>query len=130
MKMKMKKSYNVQIIESFYKDDYEDGEVLGTFSTVTLETKQTDDVKKAIADFAARYGDKDGKVFIDDDIIHMDFMKCPDDYGWRDPTDEEVEKWKKGEYELYNVEYQMRVWEMKPVEAEKLEKYVEEFVRE
>lgn len=117
----MTKIYNVQITEVFYKDDYEEGEVSGTFQTIPLSTKPTTDLAKAIREFADAYGDKDGKVYVDDDVIHMDFMKCTDDSGcWRDPSEKEVEKWKKGEYELYNVEYQMRVWEMRPIEDKEL----------
>ena len=126
----MTKFYNVQITEVFYKDDYEEGEVFGTFQTISLGTKQTSDLAKAIHEFVDAYGDKDGKVFVDDNVIHMDFTKCPDDYGWREPTEKEVEKWKKGELDLYNVEYQMRVWEMRPIEDEELAGLVKEFAKE
>ena len=126
----MTKFYNVQITEVFYKDDYEEGEVFVTFQTISLGTKQTSDLTKAIREFVKAYGDKDGKVFVDDDVIHMDFMKCPDDYGWREPTEKEVEKWKKGELDLYNVEYQMRVWEMRPIEDEELAGLAKEFAKE
>lgn len=124
----MTKLYNVQITKVTYKDDYVLGELPGTSQTEFLSTMQTTDLGKAINEFVNTYGDNDGKVYVDDDFIYIEFMKCFDGYGWRNPTIMEIEKWKNDEcvYDIYHVEYQMRIWEMRSIENKELINIVKE----
>lgn len=126
------KLYRIQTTECFYEDDWEDGEVRGSFTIIPMETTTSKDPSKDIAEFAKNFSE-DGKVYVDDDFVHTDSMMMPneDGYGWRKPTEEEIEKWKKREINLYNVEYQLRVWEMTPIDDKNgLKGFVKDLLKE
>ena len=123
----MKKLYQVQIIEAYYEDDYENGEVDGTFQAIPLSTTTTDDPAEAVAAFAQLHG-TDGKVWVDDDMVHADSMKTATGYGWRKPTEQEIAAWTRGEMKLWNVEHQLKIRELTPVEGEQLEALAKDFL--
>jgi hypothetical protein len=126
------KLYRIQTTECFYEDDWEDGEVGGTFTIISMGTSTSKDPSRDIAEFVENFSE-DGKVYVDDDFVHTDSMMMPnvDGYGWRKPTEEEIEKWKAGKINLYNVEYQLRVWEMTPIDNKNgLKGFVKDLLKE
>ena len=128
-------TYEYSICECSYQDDYEEGEVNGTFNVCTIDHGTTTDLKKTIADFKMKYAAdsslNDGeKIWLDEDFIHTDDMKAAGDWGWRKPTEAEIELWKKGKFELWNVEWQLRFKEVRAVPESILKKAAKGLVEE
>ena len=116
--------YSYKIYMNSYIDDYENGEVDGSYSSNLIEdgiARDKDVLVHKVAEFKSQYL-PGTQVWIDDSMVHGDMMMvhCSDGY-FHKPTDEEVEKWKKGEQRLWNVEYCMHISVVRPIEEDELE---------
>jgi len=109
----------ISIFEVFYEDDWENGEMTNTYNDCFIEQKIVPNLREALLDFKKHYAEND-ELYLDDDFFHTDFMAMPTDYGWRKPTDEEIEEWKEGKLNLWNVEYQMKVQEISDISEDEL----------
>lgn len=121
--------FQVVYTERSYKDNFELGEVQGTYQNCLLSTKTTTDLKKAVADFIEdfKFYCDSGEVSVDGNVASMFAMKTVDVDGcWCTPTNEEIGKWKRGELDLWYVECCMTVHEMTVVEDKELQSIVDE----
>ena len=121
--------FQVVYTERSYRDNFELGEVMGTYQNCRLSTKTTTDLKKAVADFIEDYKFycDSGEVSVDGNVVSMFAMKTVDvDGSWCTPTSEELEKWRRGELDLWNVECCMTVHEIYAVEDKELQSIVDE----
>ncbi len=101
--------YLVKVFENVYKDNWEEGEVFGSYQRCLMYQTETEDLKKAVKDFADRYLRHDKKLYITDNFIHIDFTAKNTTHEFVLPTEEDIEKWKKDEIDLWNVEYMMDI---------------------
>jgi len=112
-----------QICMSTVVDDWEKGEDPQTFQIDELETTTFKDTAEAVKYFKDNYGwYVDKPVFeVCDDFICIDFSGVPTEYSWRALKDEEVELWKQGKLKVWNIEFQLKLWKLVPLEEKELE---------
>lgn len=125
------KLYRIQTREAVYEDNYKTGEVDGSFYLTPLNSWISKNPKDDIREFAQEYSN-DGKIFVDDDIIHVDHMLMRDTEGaggFYKPTEEDIEMWKAGKINLFNVEYQMNISEMRPIIDDELKEFAKDYIK-
>ncbi len=113
------------ISQSIYEDDYEEGEVTGTYNLFELESKCFSSAEEAMNYFKKHYGI--GEITLEDGIIYSGANQI---YGnndfLREPRESEIKAWKNGELNLYMVEYELKLYKLEEVADEELEKLVKE----
>lgn len=120
------KSFQATVFECYYEDNYEDGEVSGTFDIVQIASGVYPSVYEAVKDFIDKYhGSEFSKPEVVDDQVAFSAMKKEaeeDRYAnWADPREADIAAWKEGKINLWNVEYQCRIKEIVDVPAEDLD---------
>lgn len=106
----MEEHYAVSIVEQSYKDNWESGEIEGTFQSVDLNDGHVFETpQEALRYFYNNYrGDLYGVYMIDDDET-VKYGICSTAYagqcGFEPANEEQLEAWKEGKIDLYNVEY-------------------------
>ena len=120
------KSFEATVFECSYEDNYEDGEVDRTYGIVQITSKVYHSVEEAIKEFIDMYhGSEFSKPeVVDDSIIAFDAMKreaSEDRYAnWADPSEADIQKWKDGKINLWNVEYQLHIKELVSIPCSEL----------
>ena len=109
--------YLVKVFEASYKDNWENGEIFNSYNKILMYQTETEDLKKAIEDFKHRFCHHDMKLYITDGMIHTDFTADvdPNSEMWIWPTEKKIESWKKGEVDLWDVEFQMHISKIEDV---------------
>lgn len=120
----MKMVYAV-ISQSIYEDDYEKGEVTGTYHCFELESKCFNSAEEAMSHFKKYYGI--GEITLEDGMIYSGANQI---YGsndfLRDPRENEINAWKNGELNLYAVVNEMKLYKLEDIADEELKKLVKE----
>ena len=119
------KDFLYKIYENTYQDDYEHGEINGTYSSIFIEEGKVSGIEalaKRVGQFKYDYAQgEDPKIWIDDNFVHTDMMMTADEDGcFYKPSDDEVEAWKKGDATLYNVEYCMHIYMIETLSQDEL----------
>lgn len=116
------KKYFIEIFESYYEDNYIEGQV-SPFNTIKIEEKSFETLADAIEHFKNTYGenyplelDENGDI-----ICPVDMRRSNERYGFERATEEEKKKFEAGKINLYNVEYLMTIHKVDKVEAKELE---------
>ena len=119
--------YRVQVLEHYFKDNYQDGEVQGTYNIVELGQAVRDTLSEAIAwarelvehqvSPDSGYGD-----IIGDGVICLGGRTAAveKDY-FRAPTAREIEDWKAGKIDLWSEDFQAVLTEERAVDNDDLE---------
>lgn len=124
--MSKMRAFQATVFECYYEDNYEDGEVDGTYEVVQVTSGVYPSVYEAIKDFIAKFhgSEYSEPEVVDDQVVAFDAMKreaVEDRYAnWKDPSEADIQKWKDGKINLWNVEYQCRIKEIVDVPAEDL----------
>lgn len=111
----MEKNYRLDIIETFYQDNYEEGEVEGTFqmNDITDHSRYYGSPEEALQDFAENYGAGMKMYKIDSGDGRAAFAfnaQMKDRYGsWADLSEADMQSWKEGKLKVYIVEWQARI---------------------
>lgn len=121
------RSFQATVFECYYEDNYEEGEVNGTFDIVQIASGVYPSVYEAVKDFIDKYhGSEFSKPeVVDDQVVAFSAMKKEakeDRYAnWANPRETDITAWKEGKINLWNVEYQCRIKEIVDVPAEDLD---------
>ena len=114
--------YRAEFYEYAYQDNYENGEVDQTTSFVLMMEKSFDTIKDAIDYFEKFYPSRLSLEPLGDNVIvrpePMQFLEKNE--GWRNASEEELEDWKAGKIDLWNLEYQMHLYKFEPVSEEEI----------
>lgn len=101
--------YRLNVWESSYIDDYNEGEVEKTYSMIDLtnHSQYFNSPEEALNAFANEYGD--GRMYKVENGDGSSFFafsntKKSTDHGWEDLTKEDERLWKAGKMQAYNVE--------------------------
>ena len=103
-----------EVTEVSYRDNYENGQV-GGIATVPVETQTFESIIEAVKWFKDKYADHsmpmelldgEGKIVAPHKMCKVD----PFNGLFSDANDEDVEAWKAGKTDLYNVEHQLSVY--------------------
>lgn len=125
------KKYVAYVTESYYLDNYNDGEVDGTAGECFIEEKKFGSAKEAIEWFKNEYSyHMDGKLCYEPAaILGKDGKGIPlfiapwemqnsVDGSFIHASEDDTEDWKRGEIDLWNVEYRMTLSVEVPFTAE------------
>ena len=110
------------VYESYYQDDYEQGEVDKTWNIVEVDERRFETIGEAVKWFKDTYEwDKDIKAELVDDFISCGRpLMMTGDYGFIPASESQIESWKRGRRDLWNVEYQLRLARLEQVDSEEL----------
>lgn len=119
----MNKFYTLHVVEASYLDNWEDGQVDDTINLVDVSpVKEVFNSKEeALKFFKEKYLNADAELyFIEDDKFGYSFNGMPNDYGFEPANKDELDRWKRGLIDLYDVEYQGQIFECAAVSCENL----------
>lgn len=106
-------------------DDYKNGEDGESYSTFKTAEESFANIADAISWFKETFECKDPQMKIDqnDDFITADYppMKLVEGHFIK-AEPEEIEKWAKGEKELWSIQYQLRLTKLAEVTANEISK--------
>lgn len=128
----MDKYIEAEVFESWYEDDYNEGEVDGTHHSELVETKKFKTVDEAVGWFKKEYSCPTGgdvfEVLSNNDCVDMIIgwpMMKSTFYGAEVADEKDLERWKAGKINLYDYEYQLLLHEVTEsrIADEILEKY-------
>ena len=117
--------FRLSIYERSYLDDYNNGQIYGTFNSSLLYEKIFRTIQGALRHFNEEFeGSRRGIFKINDGIsimFRISFMAKEDQSGFEEATESEIELFEKGKIQLYNVEYIATVSEIKSVSEEEID---------
>ena len=126
----VKDFYRATVSERSYKDNFENGEVDGTYQFTDIAEKVFDTIEEAVKWFKDNYESSAEDCFIfheDNNVYAPRPMQTVDSDGsFMDASEATLEKWKDGKIDLYDVEYVLVLHKMTPVDDEDLEKVLNE----
>ena len=112
--------FMLSVLENFYLDDYNDGEVDGSFQINLIEQKFFSSIKEAVRHFYDQFGGSSRGIYkLNEETgvrFGISFMARSGEYGFEELTESEIEMFKNGEIRVYNVEYLAKIEEIKQVE--------------
>lgn len=116
--------FRLSIYERSYLDDYNNGQIYGTFNSSLLYEKIFRTIQGALRHFHDEFeGSRRGIFKINDGVdimFRISFMMKKDQSGFEEATESEIELFEKGKIQLYNVEYIATVSEIKSVSEEEI----------
>ena len=121
--------FRLSIYERSYLDDYNNGQIYGTFNSSLLYEKIFRTIQGALRHFNEEFeGSRRGIFKINDGVdimFSISFMAKEDQSGFEEATESEIELFEKGKIQLYNVEYIATVSEIKSVSEEEIDNALE-----
>ena len=112
------------IEEHYYEDNYEDGEVPDSYGINEVEERVFKDLLEAIQWAKNTYGDEHfGEIVGDGVLLLCSAMKKLDTDHFRscDPTEKDIEAWKRGDINLWSDEYVVHFEKTEDVTSDEIE---------
>ncbi len=116
--------YLVVVNQNYFKDNYTNGEISGTFTRIKADEKIFNTPEEAYQWFVKTYNG--GVIEVIDygkeAKINSSYpLQQLDEYGFHAASKEELELWKNDEINLWNVEYELSISELRNLTFEEME---------